>query len=76
MASHDLDPLLRIKQIIGDPKAVPPIEPIIPVSRSHWWAGVKDGRYPQPIKLGPRITVWNASAIRALVLNAKGSINE
>jgi len=76
MARHDLDPLLRISQIIGDPKAVPPIEPIIPVSRSHWWAGVKDGRYPQPMKLGPRITVWSASSIQALTINAKGSMNE
>jgi hypothetical protein len=66
MASHNLDPFLRIKQIIGDPKAVPPIEPIIPVSRSNWWAGVKSGRYPKPIKLGPRITVWKASDIQSL----------
>ena len=76
MSKQEIEPLLRLKQILGDPKAVPPIEPIIPVSRSHWWAGVKDGRYPQPIKLGPRITVWNASSIRALATNAKGAMNE
>ncbi len=76
MASHDLDPLLRIKQIIGDPKAVPPIEPIVPVSRSHWWAGVKSGRYPKPIKLAPRVTVWSTSSIRAVAINAKGAMNE
>ena len=28
----------------------------IPVSKSTWWAGIKDGRYPKPVKLGPRIT--------------------
>jgi prophage regulatory protein len=28
----------------------------IPVSKSTWWAEVKAGRYPQPVKLGPRIT--------------------
>ena len=37
--------LLRIKQIIGDPKAEPPIEAIIPVSRSTWWAGVKSADF-------------------------------
>jgi prophage regulatory protein len=39
----------------------------IPVSKSTWWAGVKDGRYPQPVKLGPRITAWRVEDIRALI---------
>jgi predicted DNA-binding transcriptional regulator AlpA len=39
----------------------------IPVSRSTWWAGVKDGRYPKPVKLGPRITAWRVDDIRALI---------
>jgi len=39
----------------------------IPVSKSTWWLGVKSGRYPQPIKLGPRITAWRVSEIRALI---------
>ena len=38
----------------------------IPVSKSTWWAGVKDGRFPAPQKLGPRTTVWRAEDIRAL----------
>jgi prophage regulatory protein len=39
----------------------------IPVSKSTWWAGVKSGRYPQPVKLGPRITAWRIEDIRALI---------
>ena len=39
----------------------------IPVGRSTWWAGVKSGRFPKPVKLGPRITAWRAEDIRALV---------
>jgi prophage regulatory protein len=39
----------------------------IPVSKSTWWAGVKSGRYPKPVKLGPRITVWRVGDIRALI---------
>jgi prophage regulatory protein len=44
---------------------------LIPVSRSHWWQGVKEGKYPQPIKLSERVTVWRASDIRALVEGKK-----
>jgi predicted DNA-binding transcriptional regulator AlpA len=42
----------------------------IPVSKSTWWAGVKNGRFPQPVKLGPRITVWRAEDIDQLILQA------
>ncbi len=59
---------LRLSQIIGNPKAEPPIPPIIPVSKSTWWAGVKSGRYPQPVRtLGARITAWRIEDIRALI---------
>ena len=59
---------LRLPQIIGNPKAKPPIPTVIPVSRSTWWAGVKSGRYPQPIRtLGRRITAWRVEDIRALI---------
>lgn len=58
---------LRLSQILGNPKADPPIPPIIPVSKSTWWAGVKSGLYPRPVKLGPKITVWRVEAIRELI---------
>lgn len=38
----------------------------IPVSKSTWWQGVKDGRFPKSQKLGPRTTVWRVEDIRAL----------
>lgn len=59
--------LLRLDQILGDKRANPPVPPIIPVSRSTWWDGVKSGRFPQPVKIGPRCTAWMAEDIRALV---------
>lgn len=43
-----------------------PIGPI-PVSKSTWWAGIKDGRFPKPVKLGPRITAWRVEDIHALI---------
>ena len=59
---------LRLPQIIGDPKAEPPIPAIIPVGRSTWWAGVKSGRSPQPVRtLGRRITAWEVGGIRELI---------
>ena len=39
----------------------------IPVSKSTWWLGVKTGRFPKPVKLGPRITGWHAEDIRTLI---------
>ncbi len=58
---------LRLPDIIGDLKASPPIPARIPVSKSTWWAGVKTGRYPTPVKLGPRITAWRVEDVRALI---------
>lgn len=58
---------LRLNQIIGSRTAVPPIPAIIPISKSTWWAGVKTGIYPRPLKLGPRITVWRVEDILALL---------
>lgn len=52
---------LRLNQIIG------PVARPIPISKSAWWQGIKDGRFPKPIKLGPRTTAWKAQDIKALV---------
>ncbi len=60
---------LRLKQIIGDKKAHPPIVGIIPISKSSWWAGVKSGKFPAPKKLGARTTVWLSTEIYALLEN-------
>ena len=44
----------------------------IPVSRSTWWAGVKSGKYPAPVKLGENITAWKAEDIHALIAKLAG----
>jgi prophage regulatory protein len=51
---------LRLSSIIGP-------SGLIPVGKSTWWAGVKAGRYPKPVKLSPHITAWRAEDIRALI---------
>lgn len=45
----------------------------IPVSKAAWWAGVKSGKFPQPIKLGPRTTCWYWQDILALIEKHPGS---
>jgi len=54
--------LLRLKQVME----------IIPIGKSTWWAGVKSGRYPAPVKLGPKTTCWRAEDIRKLIDQAAG----
>lgn len=59
------DSLLRLRDIIGDRKSGIPA--ILPVSKTTWWDGVRSGRYPQPVKLGTRVTTWRRSDIDALI---------
>lgn len=40
---------------------------LVPVGKSTWWKGVSSGRYPQPIKMGPKITCWKQSDIETLI---------
>ena len=40
---------------------------LIPISRSAWWAGIREGKFPQGIKLGSKTTVWRAEDIRNLI---------
>ena len=49
---------------------LPQILAIIPISKSAWWEGCRTGRFPKPIKLGPRTTVWRAEEIKAFIENA------
>lgn len=56
---------LRLRQIIGDKKAGIPA--LIPVGRTSWFNGVKDGRYPAGVKMSSRMTVWRVEEIKALI---------
>lgn len=47
--------LYRLRDIIGPCG-------LIPVSRSTFYRGIEDGRFPRPLKIG-RISVWRASDI-------------
>lgn len=49
--------LLRLPQVLQ----------VIPVGKSAWWNGIREGRYPRGVKLSPRVTVWSSHEILALV---------
>ena len=61
------DGFMRLWQILGDPKATPPVAPLIPVSKTAWWKGIQEGRFPAPIKLAPRVSAWRVADIRKLI---------
>ena len=65
---------LRLAQIVGNPKAKPPIPAILPVSRSTFLAGVKSGRYPlTPVKLSERCTAYRVEDVKALIDQLAGA---
>lgn len=35
-----------------------------PFSRSSLWRRIKKGEFPQPVKLGPRLNVWDINQLR------------
>src|SRR4051794_15999881 len=46
---------------------LPQVLTIFPISRSAFWAGVKSGKYPKPVKLSERCTAWKVEDIRNLI---------
>lgn len=50
---------------------LPEVLKLFPIGKSTWWAGVKSGRFPKPVKLGPRTTAWRIEDILALIEAAK-----
>lgn len=46
---------------------LPTVLSVFPVSRATWYNGIKDGKYPQPVKLSERISAWRTSDIRRLI---------
>lgn len=56
LSTLPIDPILRLPQVLK----------IFPVSKSSWWAGVKEGIYPAQIRLGKRSVGWKLSAILEL----------
>ncbi|MHC1789531.1 helix-turn-helix transcriptional regulator [Solidesulfovibrio sp.] len=46
---------------------LPQVLKLIPISKSSWYAGIKAGRFPASVKLGPKTAVWRKEDILGLV---------
>ena len=55
------------------------VRKLIPVAHSTLWAWVQAGKFPAPLKLSDRITVWRDSDVQTFVdeqnASAKGQVN-
>lgn len=54
---------------------LPQILAHVPIGKSSWWAGVREGKYPAPVRPSPfgRVTVWRAEDINRLLATAGGA---
>jgi len=46
---------------------LPAVLAIIPICKSTFYAGIKQGRYPAPVKLSERTSAWRVEDIRNLI---------
>jgi predicted DNA-binding transcriptional regulator AlpA len=53
----DDEAFVRLRVVLG----------VLPIGERTWWRGVKEGRYPKPVKLSPRVDGWRVGEIRALL---------
>ena len=56
---HESNRLLRLPDVLQR----------FPVSKSTWWAGIRKGKYPAPIKIGERAVAWREADLRSLLAN-------
>lgn len=42
-------------------------EGLLPISSATLWRLVRDKQFPQPFKLGPRVTVWDAEEVSTFI---------
>lgn len=46
--------MLNIKEVLA----------VVRISRSSWYAGIKDGKYPAPVHIGPASPRWKLGDVR------------
>lgn len=46
---------------------LPQVLHVLGIGKTTFWEGIKTGRFPAPIKLGPRTAVWKVEEIRGLI---------
>ena len=46
---------------------LPVVLRVLDIGKTTWWCGVREGKFPKPIKIGTRTARWNVKNIRALI---------
>jgi predicted DNA-binding transcriptional regulator AlpA len=46
---------------------LPQVLHVLGIGKTTFWEGIKTGRFPAPVKLGPRTSVWKVEDIRNLI---------
>jgi prophage regulatory protein len=46
---------------------LPDVLKLFPVSKSTWWNGIKEKKYPPPIRLSRRCVAWRTVDIQKLI---------
>ena len=64
MQKHPPDALVRIEKIVGP-------NGLIPISRSAFYQGIKEGIYPKPVRLGKRTSAWRMSELMLVIQGAR-----
>ena len=60
---HDISPILPPEGFVR----LPVVLKVLSIGKTSWWNGVKEGKYPRPMKFGKRTARWNVKDIRALI---------
>lgn len=46
---------------------LPEVLSVIPIGKSSWYQGIKQGQFPAPIKLTERTSAWRVEDIQLLI---------
>jgi prophage regulatory protein len=63
---------VRVSQLLGCRRRGLP--GILPISRSGLYLWIREGRWPAPVRLGPKVIAWPAQQIREALEDMKGSL--
>ena len=58
--------LVRLPQLVRDPKR-PNLPTPLPFSASTLWRKLREGSFPEAVKLGDAITAWRVGDVRAWI---------
>jgi predicted DNA-binding transcriptional regulator AlpA len=71
-AAHPLDVMIpeppRRRRLLRGPEiwSSPGAPGRLPISRATWLTGVRDGHFPQPVRLGKNVVAWREADIEKI----------